>query len=99
MTVASAGIAAILISLFAALAWQAGNLVDKEQAQVAADLSAVAGAYAFARGDLPAVACTTAQHIAEANNAELHTCTTAGEDLTVVVAVRGQHARAKAGPL
>ena len=99
MTIASAGVASILISLLVVLAWQAGNLVAKEQAQVAADVSAVAGAYAFARGELPDAACATAKHTAEANNAQLENCATEGEDLTLTVTVRGQEAHAKAGPL
>ncbi|BAU94695.1 hypothetical protein N24_0433 [Corynebacterium suranareeae] len=99
ITVASAGCAAIMISLLIVLAWQAGNLVAREQAQVAADVSAVAGAYVLARGELAAAACSVAQETALANDAEVENCTIEGEDLTLTINVRGQQAQAKAGPL
>lgn len=99
ITVAGAGVSAALISLFIAIAWQAGSVVAREQAQIAADLSAVAGAYSFARGDPPDTACAVAEQVAELNNSTLLTCTFHGEDLIVSVNVRGKEAHAKAGPL
>lgn len=99
ITIASAGISAIVITLLVALAWQAGNLVAREQAQVAADLSAVAGAYGYARGETDSQACAISQNIAELNEGSLKHCTISGEDLIVEITVRGQVAHAKAGPL
>ena len=98
-TVAGAGFAAALAGLFILLAWQASQLLAREQAQVAADLSAVAGTYAFASGEQKATACTRAQEIAELNKAQLESCTFEGQDLIVETRVRGEEAQAKAGPL
>lgn len=98
-TVAAAGTTAAVISLVSLIAWQAGTLVAREEAQVAADLSAVAGAHALAAGETDLVACALAAETARLNGAELHRCTAVSGDLVAGTVVRGQSAQARAGPV
>ncbi|MFP7365073.1 hypothetical protein SFC07_04720 [Corynebacterium callunae] len=98
-TVAGAGFAAALGGLLILVAGQAGGLLAREQAQVAADLAAVAGAYAYARGEPAATACSRAQEIAELNKAHLKRCSVEGVDLIVATTIKDKEAWAKAGPL
>lgn len=98
-TVAAAGFAAALATLFVVVAWQAGGLVAREQAQVAADLAAVAGAHVLAVGDGADAACAQAAWVAELNDALLGECHSEGEDVVAEVIVRGRSSYARAGPL
>ena len=63
---------------------------------MAADLAAVAGAWALATGE---DACTAAGDTAALNGATLETCTESGRDVIVTAAVRGRFTQAKAGPV
>ncbi len=74
-------------------------------AQSAADLAALAGASALARGDDP---CTEAAAIAVANGADLVACTPEGREVRLSVVMEGPHwlgqtadltAEARAGPV
>ncbi|WP_080793125.1 Rv3654c family TadE-like protein [Corynebacterium pacaense] len=98
-TVAAAGFSAALVSMLAIAALQMSALVAREQAQVAADLAAVAGAGALAAGVTAEHACGTARETAEFNGAELRSCAVEAEDLIVAAQVRGRSAGARAGPL
>lgn len=98
-TVAAAGFSAVLVVLGALLAWHVGTVVASVQAQRAADLAAVAGAFHLATGDTPTAACAVAGHVAHLNGATLLTCDDLGEDLVVAVEVRGKGAEARAGPV
>ena len=92
-TVATAGILAIsgLLLVVAAASSQA---VAQHRTQVAADLSAVAGAWALAYGE---DACSAAQHTAGMNDGHLQACTPEGDDVVVSAVVRGRDATARAG--
>lgn len=98
-TVAAAGFSAALVSVLALVALQMGSSIARAQAQVAADLAAVAGASALAMGEPPDRACAIARETAELNSASLELCTAKDEDLTVEALVRGRLASAAAGPL
>ncbi len=98
-TVAAAGFAAVLVMLCGVLAWQMGSVVAAAQAQRAADLAAVAGAYRLAVGADAETACATATWVAELNSATLPSCGITGEDVIVRALVRGHTAQARAGPL
>lgn len=98
-TVAAAGVTAAVIALLSLIAWQAGALVAREQAQVAADLSAVAGAHALAAGAGDPEVCALAAETAGHNGAQLTACTVLAGDLITATRVRGQEAQARAGPI
>ena len=98
-TVATAGFAAALVLLCGVIAWHAGSVVATAQAQRAADLAAVAGAYRFTVGEGAATACVTALQVAEHNDARIKNCDIAGEDVIVEAEDRGHTAWARAGPL
>lgn len=98
-TVAAAGFSAVLVMICALLTWHAGAMVATVQAQRAADLAAVAGAFRLATGDTPTAACVVAGEVAHLNDATLSTCDVLGEDLLVDVEVRGRRAEARAGPI
>lgn len=95
-TIVSAGAAAALISLCLVVVAAAGQVDAHHRAQVAADLAAVAGAYALYRGE---DGCAAAGEVAERNGAALGTCTVSAPDLTVSARVRGREVSATAGPL
>jgi secretion/DNA translocation related TadE-like protein len=105
-TVAMAG---VLMFVGAALGFVGALVVDHRRAQAAADLAALAGAGAAARGDS---GCVAAGGVAQLNGADLLDCSVDGlpEAPTVTVRVRvdgpswlGQHADleaiARAGPV
>ena len=98
-TVAAAGFSSVLVMLCALLAWHVGAVVASVQAQRAADLAVVAGAFRLATGDTPTAACAVAGQVAHLNDATLLTCDALGEDLVVAVEVRGRTAEARAGPV
>ena len=86
-TIAAAGIIVAIVSLL---------LIVAAEAQVAADLAAVAGAWALATGE---DACAAARDTAALNDAALETCTESGRDVIVTATVRGRSTQAKAGPV
>ncbi|MGV0326474.1 Rv3654c family TadE-like protein [Corynebacterium confusum] len=94
-TVTAAGIIVALASVLLAVAGIAAHVIARHEAQVAADLAAVAGAYALATGQ---DACAAAQRTTEHNAARLDTCTVSGRDVVVGASVRWRGAQAKAGP-
>ena len=94
----------VLVLVGAALGVVGAMVHAHRVAQSAADLSAIAGAQARARGRDP---CAAAAGVAGANHATLDRCALEGFDLRVQVTVRGPHwlgqhhdlsARARAGP-
>ncbi len=95
-TVTSAGIIIALLGLCAAIGLAATGLIATRQAALAADLAAVAGAWAHHHGE---DACAAAAQVAGLNRASMNTCQVAGADVTVTVGVRGREAGAKAGPI
>ena len=93
-TVATAGILAAISGLLLVVAAASNQVVAQHRAQVAADLSAVAGAWALAYGE---DACSAAQHTAGMNDGHLQACTPEGDDVVVSAVVRGRDATARAG--
>lgn len=103
-TVFAVACLAVLLLVGAALGVVAAMVHAHRQAQAAADLAALAGAQAVARGRDP---CAAAGAIAASNGAALTGCTVAGSDVVVTVRVDGPHwlgqradldGRARAGP-
>ena len=95
-TIATAGFAAALIGLGLVVVGAAGQLSAHHEARVAADVAAVAGAFAHARGE---DACSVAGELAQANGASLAGCRVAGDDVTVTAVVRGREVTSTAGPV
>lgn len=95
-TVVSLGIILALVSLTGVILAAAGMVLATHRAQVAADLAAVAGAWAHAHGNN---GCAAATHTAELNDAELNSCQIQGGDLLVEASVDGRVATAMAGPI
>lgn len=93
-TVATAGILAAISGLLLVVAAASSQVVAQHRAQVAADLSAVAGAWALAYGE---DACSAAQHTAGMNDGHLQACTPEDDDVVVSAVVRGRDATARAG--
>ncbi|NUT32196.1 MAG: flp pilus-assembly TadE/G-like family protein [Hamadaea sp.] len=94
--------AGLLLVLFALATAQVGSAVTaRRQAQVAADLGALAGAARAIEG--AAVACSRARDFIRANGGELGACRLDGLDLVVSAAVGTRFgtatAAARAGPL
>ena len=96
--------AGVLLLVGAALGVVKAMVVDHRRAQAAADLAALAGAEALARG---ADACDSATVVAAANGADLASCLPSGSEVRVVVTVDGPRwlgqsadlsATARAGP-
>jgi secretion/DNA translocation related TadE-like protein len=94
----------VLLLVGAALGVVAAMVHAHRMAQSAADLAALAGAQAQARGRDP---CSAAVSIATANGATIDSCVVAGRDVRVRVTVVGPHwlgqrhdlsAQARAGP-
>ncbi len=78
--------AGVLLFVAAALGAVGGLVVAHRRAEAAADLAALAGASALARGR---EGCVAAREVAEANGAVLRQCLVDGSTVTVMVAVRG----------
>jgi len=94
----------VLVLVGAALGVVAAMVHAHRVAQSAADLAALAGAEAQARGRDP---CARAAELATANDARLDSCAVQGRDVRVQVTVAGPHwlgqhhdlsAQARAGP-
>lgn len=95
-TIAAAGIIVAIVSLLLIVAAVGSRVAARHEAQVAADLAAVAGAWALATGE---EACAAARDTAALNDATLETCTESGRDVIVTATVRGRSTQAKAGPV
>lgn len=95
-SVVAAGIIAAMMSLVLAVVSATALVAARHEAQVAADLSAVAGAFAHYRGE---DGCRAAGETARHNGAELAACGVADGDVTVTARVRTRSAQARAGPL
>ena len=103
-TLLALGMAGVLLMVGAALGVVGALVADHRRAQAAADLAALAGATATARGD---PGCAAAGAVAGLNHAELLACVLDGATVTVRVEVSGPHwlgqqadleASARAGP-
>ena len=95
-TIAAAGIIVAIVSLLLIVAAVGSRVAARHETQVAADLAAVAGAWALATGE---DACTVASDTAVLNGATLETCAESGRDVIVTATVRGRSTQAKAGPV
>lgn len=95
-TVVLAAMAASVIGLAATITVLAGLVIGQHRAQLAADMSAVAAAYALADGQ---EFCRIAGQVSADNGAELADCVRDQQDVIITAVVRGQSARARAGPL
>ncbi|WP_412099599.1 Rv3654c family TadE-like protein [Corynebacterium aurimucosum] len=95
-TVVTAGIIAAVTSLLLAVAAVGSAVVARHEAQVAANLAAISGAWEVAKGR---DACTKATEIAALNGAELDSCDVDGRDVEVTTQLRGRSAIARAGPV
>jgi secretion/DNA translocation related TadE-like protein len=82
-TIVVVAMAGVLMFVMVGLGAAGGLVVAQRRAQAAADLTALAGA--TATGD----ACVEAGRVAAANQAALDQCRPDGEELSVVVSVRG----------
>jgi secretion/DNA translocation related TadE-like protein len=105
-TVLALAMSGVLLMVGAALSVVGAIVVDHRRAQAAADLAALAGAAAAARGE---PACAAVGVVADRNHAQLLACSldAAGTTVTVRVRVSGPHwlgqqadleASARAGP-
>ena len=95
-TIAAAGIIVAIVSLLLIVAAVGSRVAARHEAQVAADLAAVAGSWALATGE---DTCTAASDTAALNDATLENCTESGRDVIVTATVRGRSTQAKAGPV
>lgn len=95
-TITTAGAAAALFSLGIVVLTAGGEVSAHHRAQVAADLSAVAGAVALHHGE---DACRAAGEVAVRNGASISSCVVAGRDVTATAAVKGREVTATAGPV
>lgn len=99
-TVAAIGIILAIAAVALALVGVASHIVARHQAQLAADMAAVAAAEGLSQGDLP---CPVAQRIAGLNHASVVSCRIDNRDVllevTAGVSVTSAHAKARAGPV
>ncbi|MDY5784955.1 Rv3654c family TadE-like protein [Corynebacterium sp.] len=95
-TVVSAGIIAAVVSLLLVVAALGTKVVDSHRARVAADLAAVAGAFALYAGSDP---CRAAEETAQANGGAVQECSERAPDVTVTVRFGRGESTARAGPL
>lgn len=97
-TIVTAGLSVALASLLLVTVHAYTQLRDQQVARTAADMAAVAGAWAHAWGE---PACGTARELARANGAELTDCRIDKEagDVTVTVGVGKREGAARAGPI
>ena len=103
-TVLAVALSGLLLLLGSALAVMAAMVADHRRAQASADLAALGGATALARGQ---DACAAAARVAQANGGRLRSCEVNGLDVEVAVSVPGSRWRtwvadleghARAGP-
>ena len=84
-TVLMAGVMAVVVTLGGTATVVAGYLVSHHQARSAADLAALSGAAAYARGE---DACDQARRTARQNGASTERCNRVGDEVDFVVTVR-----------
>ncbi len=103
-TVLAVALSGVLLMLGCALALMAAMVADHRRAQASADLAALGGATALARGH---DACEAAARVAQANRGLLSSCEVNGSVVVVAVSVPGPRWRtwvadleghARAGP-
>ena len=103
-TLLALGMTGVLLLVGAALGLVGALVVDHRRAEAAADLAALVGATATARGE---PGCAAAGQVAQLNDARLLDCSVDGATVTVRVRVDGPawlgqqadlEARARAGP-
>ncbi|MDR7330824.1 Rv3654c family TadE-like protein [Corynebacterium guangdongense] len=97
-TLVTVGFSVALASLLLVMVHAYSQVRDQQLARTAADLAAVAGAWAHSWGE---PACATAREFAEANGAKLVDCRLDKEsgDVTVTTGVGTREAAARAGPI
>lgn len=95
-TVLAVGIAAALALVLGVLLLAASAVIHAHQAQVAADMAAVAGAQAEADGHF---GCPAAIKVLKAHQAHVLACDSRGGDVQIKAKVGGQVATARAGPI
>lgn len=96
LTVATAMIITFLAMVFAVAVGVASHTIASHTSRNAADIAAVAGAFAHYRGE---GGCQKASEIAQFNGARLESCVIDGMDVLVEVRVGRSMARARAGPI
>ncbi|MGB3186092.1 MAG: Rv3654c family TadE-like protein [Ornithinimicrobium sp.] len=74
-TVLALGVIAVLITTLLALSLLAAAVAARQQAQLAADLSALAGAQSLRHGAGAAAVCDRVAHFVQQNNATVDACT------------------------
>ena len=84
-TVLMGAIMSVVVALAATATVVAGYLVSHHRARSAADLAALSGAAAYARGDDP---CDQARRTARRNGARVTRCEQVGDPVDFVVTVR-----------
>lgn len=95
-TIVAAGIIVAIIGLLFVVLGAVRLVLADHQARLAADLSAVAGAWAVTQGE---DGCAAARETARLNDAELLDCTIEGADVTVTATVLTRSVKARAGPV
>ncbi|PFG27440.1 Rv3654c family TadE-like protein [Corynebacterium renale] len=95
-TITAAGMIAALVLAAMTIAGAAHWVVAGHRAQVAADMAAVAAAYAHAVGR---EACPAAEATAHENQATVTACAVDGADVEIRATISGRDAVARAGPL
>lgn len=94
-TVLAAGILLALVALLGTLLYCVSLIHDAHVAQRAADLAAVAGAWAVYLGR---EGCDVAADIVARNGGAVTECIVRGDDLTIIVRVGSRTAVSTAGP-
>ncbi len=95
-SILTAAIITVVLALSSVLAGAGIKTAHQHAAQTAADISAVAGAYALYQGH---DACQRAREVAAHNDATMVECTIVDHDVIVSASLSGHNAQAKAGPL
>ncbi|MDY3128321.1 MAG: Rv3654c family TadE-like protein [Corynebacterium sp.] len=95
-TIAAAGIIVAVVSVLLIVVALTRIIISSHQAQVAADMGAIAGAWELAMGK---DGCAQAQRIVEINGGQLLRCHVIGHDVQVHVGLGRSEVRAQAGPL
>ena len=106
-TVYALGVIAVLLAAAVGIAGLIQAQSATGRARAAADLAAISGATVLSSVVAPGDPCAMAGRVAAANGASVSTCSVAGEDVTVSVAVpttilgrpRQATAQARAGPV
>lgn len=86
-TVVTVGVMAVLLALGVTGACIAGYLLAAQRVRTAADLAALSGATAYAKGADP---CAAARRNARGNNAVVVSCSQVGDLVDFVVTIRAE---------